>query len=499
MNIQQLLQHHGIHRNPFAEEDAQVDPVFKDHCIDSTFHPVWDKVFGDPREPSTSIVFGPKGAGKTAMRLQIQKRVEQFNKDEPNRRVFLVRYDDFNPFIAQFQERLSARRRKSPEKTLALWRLWDHIDSILSIAVTDLVDRVLQTNSNIDPAMAISQEDVGKLSRPEARDLVLLTIAYDQSTQGVVADRVRELRKRLRYKNWSVHWDLGLAGVWALGAIGLMVSLCWNESIPLLRFAWLTPLLVLVGCIPFLLRWFRCQRLAMGIRKHMRVGNRDTGSLRRLLLGIPPRELASQPLPRHDGTDDRYGSLTKLQSLLRSLRFDGVLVLLDRLDEPQIVEGRVDRMKSLVWPLLDNKLLKHPGLGLKMMLPRELHREIEREDRSFHERARLDKQNVVNDFSWTGQSLYDIVGARIRACSDEKNGSAVEPHALFDQGISRERLLSAFETLRVPRHLFRCLYRMFVDHCTQYTNKDAQYRIKPETFEKTLAVYLRDVESASVN
>lgn len=49
MRIEQLLQHHGIAKNPFAEEDAQTDPVFKDHCIVSTYHPTWDKVYGDPR------------------------------------------------------------------------------------------------------------------------------------------------------------------------------------------------------------------------------------------------------------------------------------------------------------------------------------------------------------------------------------------------------------------------------------------------------------------
>jgi len=29
MKAQQFLEHHGIRCNPFAEEDAQTDPVFK--------------------------------------------------------------------------------------------------------------------------------------------------------------------------------------------------------------------------------------------------------------------------------------------------------------------------------------------------------------------------------------------------------------------------------------------------------------------------------------
>ena len=56
-------------------------------------------------------------------------------------------------------------------------------------------------------------------------------------------------------------------------------------------------------------------------------------------------------------------------------------------------------MKAVLWPMLDNKFLKHPGLGLKMMLPIELTRYIEREERPFYERARLDKQNLVLSFA----------------------------------------------------------------------------------------------------
>ena len=81
MKVQDFLEHHGISRNPFAEEDAQTDPVFKEHCIDSTYHPTWDKVYGDPAEPASAIVFGEKGSGKTAMRLQLARHLEQYNRE----------------------------------------------------------------------------------------------------------------------------------------------------------------------------------------------------------------------------------------------------------------------------------------------------------------------------------------------------------------------------------------------------------------------------------
>ena len=114
--------------------------------------------------------------------------------------------------------------------------------------------------------------------------------------------------------------------------------------------------------------------------------------MRKVLQQFPSKELASQPLPRLDRTDDRYELLNKFQLILQRLGFRGVIVLMDRVDEPHMTGGKPELMQRFVWPLLDNKLLKHPGIGFKIMLPQELHREIERETREFHERARLDNE-----------------------------------------------------------------------------------------------------------
>lgn len=130
-----------------------------------------------------------------------------------------------------------------------------------------------------------------------------------------------------------------------------------------------------------------------------------------------------------------------------------------------------------------------------MMLPQELHRDVEREGRDFHERARLDKQNVIPAFQWTGESLYDLARARMIACAAE--GQSPEPKDLFDDAVSYERLLAAFQSLRVPRHLFRLLYRVLVEHCNRYTDASPRYRIEASTFESVLAVYARDCELES--
>ena len=129
MKIQDFLEHHGIAGNPFAEEEAQNDAVFKRTCLETTFHPSWDKIFGDPAEPSTSIVFGEKGAGKTALKLQMlqQYRAHAAAGGEPS--TFVVLYDDFNPFLDRFVSRVGPSR--PVERVLSQWKLWDHMDAIL--------------------------------------------------------------------------------------------------------------------------------------------------------------------------------------------------------------------------------------------------------------------------------------------------------------------------------------------------------------------------------
>ncbi len=500
MNIQSFLEHHGIVRNPFAEEDAQTDQVFKEHCISSAYHPIWDKVYGDPIEPSTSIIFGPKGSGKTAMRLQIDRHLERYNRDNPTARVFVIRYDDFNPFLDHFCERMSRRTTKKPEKVLDSWRLWDHMDSILCIGVTDLVDRILRNEGDGSTGPRIDASALKNLDRTSARDLLMLATCYDQSSASSFTDRWSSLRKRLRYGNLSAKWPIVLAVISFIASLALVGWLFIRggevvngERAPVSpNVLWLVPLITLIGGIPFWIKWTKCQLAAIAIRKHMRVGKRETGTLRKVLESIPAKELASQPLPRFDRTDDRYELLNKFRAILARLGYTGVTVLMDRVDEPDMIGGKPELMQRFMWPLLDNKLLKHPGVGFKLFLPQELHRDVERETREFHERARLDKQNVIPAFHWTGEALYDLARARMMACAVD--GRTPEPKDLFADDISYERLLSAFQSLRVPRHLFRLLYRVLVDHCNRHTDAQPIYKIKGETFETALAVYNRDSE-----
>ena len=487
MRIQPFLDHHGIASNPFADEDAQTDLVFKGVCIRNTYHPTWDKIYGDPSEPATAVVFGEKGSGKTAIRLQLARHLADHNAEQPEHQVFVVEYDDFNAFLDRFRDHFSGRRRR-PERLLEQWRLWDHIDAILSLAVTQLVDRILENKQARHPAARDDALAIASLDAAQVRDVMLLAACYDQSTAENSFQRWSRLRKKLRFSTWRSKWDLGVG---ILATVAAIVLFAWFGGISAFGHPW-PYLAVAAGWAPRcwrLLHW--CWR-AWQVSRNTRVLNRSTKLLCRTLLNFPGGRIVGQPLPALPRTDDRYELLSKLQGVLRSLHFEGILVLVDRVDEPYLVNGSTELMRALVWPMLDNKFLKHPGLGLKMLLPIELERLLDRESRDFHQRARLDKQNLIRSLGWTGQSLYDMANARIAACAAE--GRSPKLTDLFE-GVDGHRLIDAFSLLRVPRHLFKFMYRLFTAHCNAYTDEQPVWKISSATFESVLALYQRDQDA----
>jgi hypothetical protein len=488
MNEKEFLSHHGLRRNPFADEDAQTDAVFKGFCIDTTLHPSWSKVYGDPKEPATAIVFGPKGSGKTAMKLQVAKHLKEYNLENPTERVFVIPYDDFNAYLGPIQDHLPHRYRDKPDKVLGSIHVWDHIDAILCEGVTQLTDRMLEKDpgSNAEDRL-ISQTDVDRLDRGQRRDALLLAACYDQSKTGSFRDRWTNLRKRLRFTNLPTWYDFVGGLLWSALSVAISYWIISREALSAQNCLWVIPLIFLVGWIPCLIRLVRCSRMASDVCHFVRVGRRDWWALTKVLMQFPMSELAGQSMPAADRSDDRYALLEKFQLLLRSLGYPGLVVIVDRVDEPDLILGNAERMQKLVWPMLDNKFLKHPGLGLKLLLPSELQRSIDRENREFHERARLDKQNVVSAVDWTGEALYDLVAARMNACASDS--SMATPRELFDAEIPERRLISAMQSLSTPRALFRFLYRVIANHCKQYRSSEAEYKINSETFESTLAVF----------
>ena len=491
MKVQQFLEHHGLKQNPFSQEDAQTDPLFQQFCSRGTFHPAWDKIYGDPGSPSTAVVFGEKGSGKTALRLQIVDHMTKFNVENPDHRVFIIEYDDFNPFLDCFNEKM-AWPGATPERTLSKWRLWDHMDSILSLGVTRLIDDVLneRTHGEAQP-FEVRGERLQNLSRPQKRDLLLLAAFYDRSMDVSPLHRWTSLRRKLRFSNWKTWKELGLGIGVSLFLFGLLAQLGSLNQFG----SWWVWLVLAIAWGPFLWKHGRLMWLSWKIKRQIRALDRQLNPLREILSGFETADLAGQPMPARERSDDRYELLGKLLSILKSLGFDSVTILVDRVDEPHLVNGSPTRMKAFLWPMFDNKFLKLAGLGFKLLLPIEVSFFLAKEDKEFYERSRLDKQNLIRSLEWTGESLYDLANDRIKASSSQTPGGASKLKTWFDDAISEPELVSTLARLRVPRHLFKFLHRLLVEHCHRYTDDSPRWQIGRETLQSTLAVYMRDLEA----
>ena len=114
MNLSQFFEHWSIVENPFRGEEARHDSIFARMGINpnlaasefaqentpgeqalakprtASMHSDFEKIMGELAQPSTSIVFGEKGSGKTAMRLQIAGRIDRHNTDNPEHKVFMI-------------------------------------------------------------------------------------------------------------------------------------------------------------------------------------------------------------------------------------------------------------------------------------------------------------------------------------------------------------------------------------------------------------------------
>jgi hypothetical protein len=496
MKITQFLEHHGVKDNPFGQEDAQSDQVFRQHCLDSAHHPAWAKILGSPNEPSTAIVFGEKGAGKTALRLQLVEEISHFNAINPGKRVFIIEYDDLNPFLDCYKEKFSSFR-KSPERALARWRLWDHMDSILTIGVTGLVNIIVgdppvkQDDSNM-----ISRAQIQGLSPLQRRDLLLLATFYDHSRAMSPKQRWSTLRKKLGFSVWRAHLDL-LAGC----GVTLLLLLCWWKY-PFVttadRFTFLTSpwfwLIMAIGLGAWLWRQLGLFWTAFRIDRQVRVIDHHVNTLRGMLSNFERQHLANQPLPSRDRSDDRYELINKFRGVLQTLGFDGIIVIMDRVDEPHLINGSAERMKSFLWSMFDNKFLKIPGMGFKLLLPKEVYPYLNRGDREFYERSRLDKQNLIQSLEWTGESLYDLANVRLAACSSIPNAKP-SIKDWFEESISQSELMTTLSRLRVPRHLFKFLYRLLVAHCNRSTEENPQWKIDRATLQSEMALFMRDLEA----
>lgn len=521
MNLGQFFEHWGIVENPFRGEEARHDTVFARLSAEpdtsnaatpaptSTTTPTstptpttttgptptptqarhsdFEKILGDLARPSTSIVFGEKGSGKTALRLQIEARVRTHNRQRPQERVLLIAHDDLNAALDRFHERsgLGGDRAApgSPIESLRHFRLVDHIDAMLLWAVPRLVDALLEES----PAGAAGAVDIGESGRKALRrldgaarrDLLLLQAVYDRP--DVAHARTARLRSALRLPIGGGRraWDALLFAGWLLPVavllgwwqVGTLPDSVWWVLLAAAALAWAA------GAFKRLaLDRLAMQRLARKVRKQVRVTGRTEASYAQSLGQLEPALASPASLPTTDADDSRYALLERLRRVLAPLGYRGVLIVIDRVDEPSLISGNPEAMRALIWPLLSNKFLQMEGVGVKMLLPIELRHALYRESSAFFQEARLDKQNLVDRLSWTGAMLYDLCDARLKACL-APGASPIDLVDLFAEDVTERDIVDALDQMHQPRDAFKFLYQCLSEHCSNVTAGQQAWRV----------------------
>lgn len=469
-----------------------IAPAIRDTLANASLHPVFhsdfDKITGDLRRPSASVVFGEKGSGKTAIRLQITRRIAAHNAANPGAKVLLVAYDDLNPMLDRLRERIAG---KSAMETLQKTRLVDHMDAILAIAVPAIVDAMLGIGSNGIGGEPVSlpaepRKVVRRMDTQLRRDLLLLQCLYDRSEHA--PERTGILRRRLRLgRPFAVAFGSALLSLWMVGMIALAAWIFFWPA------KWLPAQSGLYGLAGLMAAWLiaaskiavwdriALRRLARRVRRQLRVLPRAESSFGMSLREIPPQARHASALPLTDSDEARYGALIRLRRVLGPLGYGGIIVIIDRVDEPTIISGDPDRMKAVVWPLLNNKFLQQEGVGIKMLLPMELRHSLFRESSAFFQEARLDKQGFIENLTWTGPMLFDLCEARLAACRSSDAKDPISLLDLFAADTTRQELIESLDKLHQPRDAFKLMYRCLADHCSSVTRGQEEWRIPRHT------------------
>mgnify|MGYP006976775885 FL=1 len=300
------------------------------------------------------------------------------------------------------------------------------------------------------------------------------------------------------------------ARIWsALAYFGWIVPLAAAVLVSLESgLSWGTGAQVLVGVLTALwlgalLKWVGFDRIALlslgrRLRKQIRVSARTDMSYGRSLrqLELAPSDAAGiSVLPLTDSDEPRYAMLDRLRRVLRVFGYVSMLIVVDRVDEPTLISGDPDRMRNVIWPLLNNKFLAQQGVGVKLLLPIELRHALFRESAAFFQEARLDKQNLIERLNWTGAMLYDLCNARLAACR-EPGAEPITVLDLFAEDVTRQDIVDALDQMHQPRDAFKLLYQCLSEHCSNVTEDQAQWRIPRlvlETVRKEQAERVRQL------
>jgi hypothetical protein len=462
ITMSQFLKSHGLQRNPFIEEEAQNDKVFEDLVNEAGYafnHQAWDKFFGEPPGRGTSMIFGVKGSGKSALRLALEKNIAHFNR-EHSERILLISYDDFNSFLEAFKRRGDQDRKRETAITLKDFGLAQHLDAILVCGMEALLKEVGDESIALNP-----------LETYQRHDLMMLMAFYLSGPPDRYHRVMNDLRGRLLPR--------GLMERMGSGAKATFVGLSTLGIAPILRQGF-------YGAV------------ARAAAREILVRSRNPKDIKRALHSIPSGYLQDQDVKRRGWRDDddvRRLFVTKFIDVVMTLGYRQIVVVMDKVDEPSLINGARERMEDFVWPLWNNRILQlHPNLSFKMLLPRQLYEAVRKAGSEKANEARFDKQKIIYPFRWGDKQLYDMMSDRLRICRVDPS-RPYPLNNLFDEAMPMREILAVLDRLRQPRFVMNYLYRLIAETCAQTDSVDDRpARIPREVFYQITATIGEDIK-----
>jgi len=483
--------HWGLLEDPFACEDAD-----KDHVLDAVdtaaVHSGFDRVFGNPRVPAPAIVFGEKGSGKSGLRRMMERRIAAHNEAMPNARAFTTEYIDFDRYLEHVRLSLRASRDGSDAgaQVTDAWTITDHLDAILSLGVTELVDQGLDAKSGEPGAI-----DRKALSHKQGVELRILTSVYYRSQNRTVDEAVDGIGRLLHLPRGRQRALFALCVLMTL--VGVAIALLplvgpWELGRP----TWWLVAGAAVAAGAWIWRAVDksfVRRRAHAASRAVRVLPREPGPVARALGMLRPKERAEYALPVGPDDASRYELIRRFVGILESQGYAGWYVLMDRVDEPSTLSSNETHMRRFVESILDIKLLQYPGLALKLFLPIELESIYRSASADSLKRMRLDKSNLIPELKWTGVELYEIANERLKACL-APDPKALELADLFAENFDRQHLRDTLTVLGTPRYAFGFLSAVFLEYVRDLPatmpDDDPRWRLPREPFDVVRGLWL---------
>ena len=267
-----------------------------------------------------------------------------------------------------------ARVVADPKKELApfkAFRLVDHMDAVLALSVERVVSALCKEGPD-RPVADLGDEpvkSVRKLPVSLRQDLMTLGALYDRAdVDGTRASRLRRVLK-LAPPRGSLLWQALEWGGWLPAAlVGFGASASPGETVQ--QVLMLLAAVLLVAYLGVLVKRLLVDRLLMRslagkVRDSMSALPRTRESIAASLRWLDPGQRRGPMVPWHEVSDEAlYASLDALRRVLARFGYTGVLVLIDRVDEPALVNGDPDKMRELMWPLFNSKFLQQDRFGV---------------------------------------------------------------------------------------------------------------------------------------